>query len=64
VGNGRNVLDFHIAWHLGEDVARTPRAYVVIVSRDTGFDWLVKHLKVRGLKCPREAPATTCAPDD
>lgn len=57
-GNGPNALDFHIACHLGEGLARTPQAEFVIVSRDTGFDPLLRHLKVRGLHCRREAPAT------
>lgn len=57
-GNGPNALDFHIACHLGEGLARTPQAEFVIVSRDTGFDPLLRHLKARGLHCRREAPAT------
>jgi hypothetical protein len=57
-GNGPNALDFHIACHLGEGLARTPEAEFVIVSRDTGFDPLLRHLKARGLQCRREAPAT------
>jgi hypothetical protein len=57
-GNGPNALDFHIACHLGEGLARTPQAEFVIVSRDTGFDPLLRHLKARGLHCRREAPTT------
>ena len=34
----------------------------MIVSRDNGFDPLVRHLKARGLKCRREAPATPAKP--
>ncbi|MEX0735149.1 MAG: PIN domain-containing protein [Steroidobacteraceae bacterium] len=56
-GNGPNALDFHIACHLGEGLARTPQAEFVVVSRDTGFDPLLRHLKARGLHCRREAPA-------
>jgi hypothetical protein len=58
-GNGPNALDFHIACHLGEGLARTPQTEFVDVSRDTGFDPLLRHLKARGLRCRREAPATT-----
>jgi len=58
-GNGPNALDFHIACHLGEGLARTPQGEFVIVSRDTGFDPLLRHLKARGLHCRREAPAAT-----
>jgi hypothetical protein len=57
-GNGPNALDFHIACHLGEGFARTSQAEFVIVSRDTGFYPLLRHLKARGLHCRREAPAT------
>ncbi|MGH8865511.1 MAG: PIN domain-containing protein, partial [Burkholderiales bacterium] len=57
-GNGPNALDFHIACHLGEGLARTPQAEFVVVSRDTGFDPLLRHLKARGLQCRREAPST------
>ena len=53
-GNGPNALDFHIACHLGEGLARTPQAEFVIVSRDTGFDPLLRHLKARGLHWRRE----------
>ena len=56
-GNGPNALDFHIACHLGEGLARTPQTEFLIVSRDTGFDPLLRHLKARGLHCRREAPA-------
>lgn len=56
-GNGPNALDFHIASYLGEGFARTPQAEFLIVSHDTGFDPLLRHLKARGLHCRREAPA-------
>jgi hypothetical protein len=58
-GNGPNALDFHIACHLGEGIARTPQTEFVIVSRDTGFDPLLRYMKARGLRCRREAPAAT-----
>jgi hypothetical protein len=56
-GNGPNALDFHIACYLGEGLARTPQAEFVVVSRDTGFDPLLRHLKARGMHCRRKAPA-------
>ncbi len=63
-GNGPNALDFHIACHLGEGIAKTPQAEFVILSRDTGFDPLMCHLKARGLHCKREAlaPPTKAPP--
>jgi hypothetical protein len=52
-GNGSNALDFHIACHLGEGLARTPQAEFVILSRDKGFDPLLRHLEGRGMACRR-----------
>jgi len=44
-GNGSNALDFHIAYYIGQIAAVDPSAYFHIVSRDTGFDPLIQHLK-------------------
>jgi hypothetical protein len=44
-GNGTNALDFHIAFYLGLLMKQEPTAYFHIISKDTGFDPLVKHLK-------------------
>lgn len=44
-GNGSNSLDFHIACYVGMLAAEDPQACFHIVSRDTGFDPLVQHLK-------------------
>lgn len=41
---GRNALDFHIAFHLGVLAGDDPSAFYHIISRDTGFDPLIKHL--------------------
>lgn len=54
-GSGKNALDFHIAFHLGELAARHPDAQFTIVSKDTGFDPLVRHLDARGIPCRRTA---------
>ncbi len=54
-GHGSNALDFHIAFYLGE-LARTQSAAVFhVVSRDTGFDPLIHHLKERGIAVERSA---------
>jgi hypothetical protein len=53
-GSGRNALDFHIACYLGELAAQDPEAYFHVISKDTGFDPLIKHLKSRRLKVQRE----------
>lgn len=54
-GQGRNALDFHIAFYLGEHLARDPGAECVILSRDKGFDPLVRHLAGRGFRVRRAA---------
>ena len=46
-GNGRNALDFHIAFYIGELAAADPEAHFHIISRDTGFDPLIRHLRDR-----------------
>jgi hypothetical protein len=48
-GNGRNALDFHIAFYIGELAAKDPDAFFHIVSGDTGFAPLLQHLKDRKL---------------
>jgi len=47
-GQGKNALDFHIAFYLGECLARAPDTSCVILSKDKGFDPLVRHLTRRG----------------
>ncbi len=51
---GKNALDFHIAYYIGELAATDPRAHFHVISRDTGFDTLITHLKGRGIKIQRE----------
>ena len=53
-GSGRNALDFHIAYYIGELVAQDPNAYFHIISKDTGFDPLIKHLKARKIRVQRD----------
>ena len=57
-GNGPNALDFHIAYYIGELAANHPGATFHIISKDTGFDPLIKHLKARGIDCKRSAAIT------
>jgi len=52
-GQGKNALDFHIAFYLGEYLARSPQSPCVILSRDKGFDPLIKHLVKRGFTVRR-----------
>lgn len=48
-GNGSNALDFHIAFHIGHLAAQDPTAVFHVISKDTGFDPLIQHLKERKL---------------
>jgi hypothetical protein len=57
-GNGKNALDFHIAYYIGRLAAENPGASFHIVSKDTGFDPLVRHLKTRGIHCGRSGSVT------
>lgn len=52
-GNGRNALDFHIAYYVGKLAATAPAACFHIVSRDTGFDPLIAHLRSSRISADR-----------
>lgn len=52
-GNGSNALDFHIAFYIGELASRHPNAFFHIVSKDSGFDPLIQHLKTRKILAGR-----------
>lgn len=45
-GNGSNALDFHIAYYIGQLASVDPKAYFHIISKDSGYDPLIEHLKV------------------
>lgn len=53
-GNGPNALDFHIAFYIGQLAERNPNSYFHIISKDTGFDPLIKHLKSIKIFAQRE----------
>lgn len=46
-GNGPNALDFHIAFYIGQIAAIEKDTFFHIVSKDKGFDPLIKHLKLQ-----------------
>ena len=56
---GRNAVDMHIAFHLGELVAASrgagSRARFVIVSKDTDFDPLLIYIRAQGFEASRVA---------
>lgn len=54
-GSGRNALDFHIAYYIGRLAAETPDASFYVISKDKGFDPLIKHLKAQGISCHRSS---------
>lgn len=57
-GNGSNALDFHIAFYIGQLAALEPEAYFHIVSKDTGFDPLIQHLKGKKILACRSKDVT------
>ncbi len=52
-GNGPNALDFHIAYYLGAGIAKNPADEYYILSKDKGFDPLVKHIAKGKTVCKR-----------
>lgn len=52
-GQGPNALDFHIAFYLGQILADRPASECAILSRDTGFEPLMRHLHALGRTCRR-----------
>lgn len=54
-GHGKNALDFHIAYYIGQLAAADSSTFFHIVSKDTGFDPLVAHLKGQKIFCQRSA---------
>lgn len=50
---GHNALDFHITYYLGRLAATDPTASFYIISKDTGFDALIRHMNKTGIHCER-----------
>jgi len=53
-GSGPNALDFHIAYYIGELAAADPTGSFHIISKDKGFDPLIRHLKGKKIQVRRE----------
>lgn len=53
-GTGANALDFHIAFYIGQLAERDPAGYFHVISKDSGFDPLIRHLKERKVFAQRE----------
>lgn len=60
-GNGPNALDFHIAFYMGKIAEKDSNAYFHIISKDTGFDPLIKHLRDSKILAQRVADITEIA---
>ncbi len=72
-GNGSNALDFFIAFHLGRVFEEAARPECIVLSKDKGFEPLLRFLNANGMKSRRinslaelqnRAAATTPAPED
>ncbi len=53
--NGKDALDFVIAFSIGEMAVTDPSAYFHIISNDTGFDPLIEYLRTRTIKVYRHS---------
>lgn len=52
-GTGPNALDFHIAFYIGRYAQVDPTTFFHVISRDHGFDPLIRHLKSLNIFCAR-----------
>ena len=51
--SGTNALDFALAYYMGRAVMADPTGWFHIVSKDTGFDPLIEHLRSRHIHAQR-----------
>lgn len=56
---GNNALDFHVAYYIGALSAVEPTAFFHVISKDSGFDPLLKYLKGKKIFALR----STCIAD-
>ena len=61
-GTGSNPLDFHIAYYLGTQVAKNPSNEYLILSKDKGFDPLVRYVVRQKVICKRITNVTEIEP--
>ncbi len=57
--SGKNALDFALAYYVGRAVQADPNAWFHIISKDTGFDPLIEHLKSRHIRAYRHTDYAT-----
>ncbi|WP_017937492.1 PIN domain-containing protein [Zestomonas thermotolerans] len=60
--SGKNALDFLIAFYMGQISSSEPDSEFVVISKDTGYDPLLKHMRSLGLKANRSAAVVSAAP--
>jgi len=60
-GAGPNALDFHIAFYIGRLEAQFPGSTFTLITGDTGFDPLIKHLASQNIICRRIAKIPSAA---
>jgi hypothetical protein len=53
--SGKNALDFHIAFYMGQLSCQEPSCHIVVISKDTGYDPLLRHMRSIGVKASRTA---------
>lgn len=58
-GTGPNALDFHIAFYIGQFSKENRDAHFHIISKDKGFDPLIKHLESRKIWAKRHKDIST-----
>ena len=52
-GNGPNALDFHVAFYIGQLSKENSDGHFHIISKDKGFDPLIKHLESKKILAQR-----------
>ena len=55
-GSGKNALDFHIAYYIGTVLSQSPDAEIHVISRDKGFDPLIRFVRERHKAQVRREP--------
>jgi hypothetical protein len=50
---GKNSLDFHICYYLGVAAHERPEWLYVLMSKDTGYDPLLAHVRTEGMHAQR-----------
>jgi len=51
--SGANALDFHLAYYLGKLSTADPQGFFHVISKDTGFDPLLRYLKANKILSAR-----------